>query len=791
MRISESWLKEWVKSDSSTEELAAKLTMAGLEVDGVEPVAGEFNGVVVGEILHCEQHPDADKLRVCTVAAGEEEPLSIVCGAPNARVGIKIPCAKVGAVLPGDFKIKKAKLRGVPSFGMLCAEQELGLAESSDGLMELPLDAPVGMDIREYLSLNDSIIDVDLTPNRSDCLSIAGVAREIGVVQRAEYSPLHIDEVAATINDTFDIAITAKKHCPRYVGRVIKGVNVAAETPLWMVEKLRRSDIRSIDPIVDVTNYVLIELGQPMHAFDLEKLSNGINVRLANEGEKLVILSGQELELSAETLVIADQDKALALAGVMGGAESGVAEGTKDILLESAFFDPIAIAGKARNYGLHTDSSHRFERGVDFELQRKAIERATALLLEIAGGEPGPVVEVASDEHLPKLEPIVLRRAQIKRVLGFEMADSDVEDILGRLGMDLVSTESGWHIVPPPYRFDIRIEVDLIEELGRVWGYNNLPTQLPAMNFEVVSQPEETIGEDAIKQLLVSRGYQEAITYTFVDQELLSIIEPNRKPVELANPISADMSHMRTSIWAGLLKAAQHNINRQQHRVRIFETGLVFEDDNGIQQAPHLGGLIYGDVAGESWSGKSRPVDFFDVKGDLESVLALAVDSERFEFHAGEHPALHPGQSAQIVSNGAVVGYVGALHPVIQKKLDIPGALYVFDIKMEAISARTIPSFKELSRFPEVRRDLAVIIEEKIPAESILKIVRKESGEWLTNSVIFDVYQGDNLEEGHKSVAFGLTLQHPSRTLKDEEVNEVVDRVVASLKEQLNVTLRE
>lgn len=791
MQISESWLKEWVKTDSSTEELAAKLTMAGLEVDGVEPVAGEFSGVVVGEILHCEQHPDADKLRVCTVEAGEDEPLSIVCGAPNARVGIKIPCAKVGAVLPGNFKIKKAKLRGVPSFGMLCAEEELGLAESSDGLFELPADAPVGTDIREYLSLNDTIIDVDLTPNRSDCLSIAGVAREIGVVQRAEYNPIHIDEVVATINDTFDISISAEAQCPRYVGRVVRGVNVGAETPLWMVEKLRRSDIRSIDPIVDVTNYVLIELGQPMHAFDIEKLSKGIHVRLAEQGEKLVLLNGQELELTEDSLVIADADKALALAGVMGGAESGVTENTKDILLESAFFDPIAIAGKARNYGLHTDSSHRFERGVDFELQKRAMERATALLIEIAGGEPGPVVEVVNEQYLPKLEPINLRRAQIKRVLGFEMSDADVEDILGRLGMDLVTTESGWHIVPPAYRFDIRIEVDLIEELGRVWGYNNLPTQLPAMNFEVVSQPEEQISEANIKQMLVDRGYQEAITYTFVEQELLNIIEPNRTAVELANPISADMSHMRTSIWAGLLKVAQHNVNRQQHRVRIFETGLVFEEHNGIQQQPHLGGLILGNVADETWTGKGREVDFYDIKGDLESVLALAVDSEAFDFEVAEHPALHPGQSAAILKSGEVVGYIGALHPVIQKKLDFPGSVYLFDIKLEAISQRTVPSFKELSRFPEVRRDLAVIIEEKIPAESILKIVRSESGEWLTNSVIFDVYQGDNLEKGHKSVAFGLTLQHPSRTLKDEEVNEVVDRVVASLKEQLNVTLRE
>ncbi|MCG8311983.1 MAG: phenylalanine--tRNA ligase subunit beta [Pseudomonadales bacterium] len=791
MRISETWLKEWVKTETSTEELAAKVTMAGLEVDGVEPVAGEFSGVVVAEIIHCEQHPNADKLRLCTVNAGEPEPLSIVCGAANARVGIKVPCAKVGAVLPGDFKIKKAKLRGVESFGMLCAEQELGLAESSDGLFELPADAPVGTDIRDYLSLDDCIIDVDLTPNRSDCLSIAGVAREVGVIERAEYTPIHIAEVAAQIGDSFPVEIIAAEQCPHYVGRVVKGVNVNAETPLWMIEKLRRSDIRSIDPIVDVTNYVLIELGQPMHAFDLSKLSGGIQVRLASPGETLVLLNGQELELSEDSLVIADQDKGLALAGVMGGAESSVTDTTQDIFLESAFFDPIAIAGKARSYGLHTDSSHRFERGVDFQLQRKAIERATELLCEIAGGKPGPVVEASKPELLPKLEPIVLRRAQIGRVLGFEMSDADVEDILGRLGMDIVTTESGWHIVPPSYRFDIRIEVDLIEELGRVWGYNNLPTRLPAMNFEVVSAPESELTVDRLKNTLVDRGYQEAITYTFVEEELLKAIEPNKSAVALANPISADMSHMRTSIWAGLLKVALHNINRQQNRVKMFETGLVFEDDQGIQQKPHLGGLVYGEIASESWTGKSRKVDFFDLKGDVESLLNLTAQALSFEFVAAEHPALHPGQCAAIRLEGKNVGFIGALHPIVQKQLDFPDSVYLFDIELEAITSRSVPSFKELSRFPEVRRDLAVIIEENIPAESILSIVRTEAGEWLTNSVIFDVYQGANLEEGHKSVAFGLTLQHPSRTLKDEEVNEVVDKVVASLKQQLNVTLRE
>ncbi|MCG8538069.1 MAG: phenylalanine--tRNA ligase subunit beta, partial [Pseudomonadales bacterium] len=481
MRFSEKWLREWVNPSLSTDELVAQVTMAGLEVDGVEPAAGEFSGVVVAEIVSAEPHPDASKLQLCKVDAGEAEPLQIVCGAANARVGIKVPCAKIGAVLPGDFKIKRAKLRGVESFGMLCAMQELGLEENSDGLMELPLDAPVGADIRDYLALNDQIIEVDLTPNRGDCLGIAGLAREVGVLNKAEVTAVSCGEVTQSITDTFPVEIQAKQQCPRYMGRIIKGVDLSKPTPIWMVERLRRSGIRSIDPVVDVTNYVLLELGQPMHAFDLNRLQGGICVRLANAGEKLTLLDGQEIELTNDSLVIADKEKPLALAGVMGGEDSGVNADTQDLFLESAFFDPIAIAGKARSYGLHTDSSHRFERGVDFELQRNAMERATALLVDIVGGDVGPIIEELSTEQLPHLPSIQLRRDRINRVLGCDIPDMEVEDIMGRLGMDIVSTESGWHIVPPSYRFDIRIEVDLIEELGRIWGYNNLPTSLPVL----------------------------------------------------------------------------------------------------------------------------------------------------------------------------------------------------------------------------------------------------------------------------------------------------------------------
>ena len=792
MQFSEKWLREWVNPSISTEALVEQLTMAGLEVDGTEPVAGQFNNVVVAEIESIEQHPDADKLRVCQVNVGEDELVTIVCGAPNARQGLRIPCAKVGAVLPGDFKIKKAKLRGVPSFGMLCGASELGLEEKSPGLMELPSDAPIGTDIREYLDLDDTSIDVDLTPNRGDCLGLVGLSREVGVLNRIDVTPVHVDEVVATIDAAFPVDVTAEDKCPRYLCRVIKGINGTAKTPLWMVERLRRSGVRSIDPVVDVTNYVLLEQGQPMHAFDLSTLDGGILVRMAEQDEKITLLGDQEVSLNDDTLVIADSSKVLAIAGVMGGVASSVTSTTCDILLESAFFEPVAIAGKARGYGLHTDSSHRFERGVDFELQRKAIERATALLLDIVGGDVGPVVEAFSPENLPHIEPIQLRRDQIERVLGFSMPDADVEDILGRLGMDIVTTDAGWHIVPPAYRFDVRIEVDLIEELGRIWGYNKLPIRLPAMGFSAQAMPENYINIDTLKQRLVARDYQEAITYSFVDKDIHELMAPGEKAIELANPISADMSQMRLTLWAGLIKAAQHNINRQQTRLRLFESGLIFKPLNdNIEQTQMLAGLVYGGVQNESWHGKVAPVDFFDVKGDLEALLATGGAEAEYEFASAEHPVLHPGQSAVVRRNGNDIGYIGALHPKIQSKLGISGKIYLFQVKLAELLTGKAPVFKELSKFPEVRRDLAVIVEEKISAQTILENVRQTAGEWLTSVVLFDVYQGTNVEEGHKSIAFGLTLQHPARTLKDDEVNEIVDNVVTSLKDKLNVILRE
>ena len=622
-------------------------------------------------------------------------------------------------------------------------------------------------------------------------MGIAGLAREVGVLNKAEVTAVSCGEVTQSITDTFPVEIQAKQQCPRYMGRIIKGVDLSKPTPIWMVERLRRSGIRSIDPVVDVTNYVLLELGQPMHAFDLNRLQGGICVRLADAGEKLTLLDGQEIELTNDSLVIADKEKPLALAGVMGGEDSGVNADTQDLFLESAFFDPIAIAGKARSYGLHTDSSHRFERGVDFELQRNAMERATALLVDIVGGDVGPIIEELSTEQLPHLPSIQLRRDRINRVLGCDIPDMEVEDIMGRLGMDIVSTESGWHIVPPSYRFDIRIEVDLIEELGRIWGYNNLPTSLPVLEAFAPKREESHVSVSSLKQVLVDRDYQEVITYSFVDKKYIELLTPAQQSVSLANPISSDMSEMRTTLWAGLLKTLSHNINRQQHRVRLFETGLAFLPGDELQQENRMAGLIYGGSSEESWFGKTQPVDFYDLKGDVEALLQLTGGGEKYEFEAAQHEALHPGQCAAIKSGNKIAGFVGSLHPSVQKTLDIPQKVFLFELVLSEIQRRSLPQFKELSKYPEVRRDFAVIVDDKISSQAILKNVRDSAGSLLTDLVLFDVYQGDNLEAGKKSIAFGITLQDPNRTLQDEDVNPLVEKMISSLKETFNVTLRE
>ena len=791
MKFSEQWLRTWVNPDVSRDDLVARLSMTGLEVDSVTPAAGEFSGVVVGEILSAEQHPDADKLRVCRVSNGSEE-FQVVCGAPNARAGIKIPFAMVGAVLGEDFKIKKAKLRGVESFGMLCSAAELKVSEDHDGLYELPQDAPVGQNVREYLGLDDAIIEVDLTPNRGDCLSIAGLAREVGANYGAEVCRVKVEPVAAVHEEVRPVELFATEACPRYLGRVIRNVDLSRATPLWMVERLRRSDIRSIDAVVDITNYVMLELGQPMHAFDLAEIKGGIRVRLAEEGEQLVLLDGQEISLRADTLVIADHERPLAMAGIMGGEHSGVSENTRDLFLESAFFDTIAIAGKARGYSLHTDSSHRFERGVDWQLQRKAMERATALILDIVGGEPGPVIEAVEQGALPTLKQITLRNERITQMLGMQMSEADVVGYLKGLGLGVSAQADGqWQVDVPSHRFDISIEVDLIEELARLYGYNRLPVSAPTAALTLAGKPE-TRGElPMLRRLLVARGYHEAITYSFIEPGLSKQFEPSIDPLALANPISSDMAVMRPSLWPGLSKAAQYNQNRQQSRVRLFETGQRFiPGADGLLQEVMLSGIVTGSRQPEGWANGAEKVDFFDVKADVEAILAQSAAGVAFRFAPVDHPALHPGQSACILNGEEQVGLIGALHPQLVADLDLNGPVFVFELALAKICQGQLPRFVELSRYPEVRRDIALVVDRDVLAEDLLSCIRAEAGAHLKNLRLFDVYEGKGIDPHRKSMAIGLTLQDSSRTLTDDEVNAVMDRVLQSLEQGFNATLR-
>ncbi|WP_250658701.1 phenylalanine--tRNA ligase subunit beta [Alkalimarinus coralli] len=789
MKFSEQWLREWVNPNINTEELVSQITMAGLEVDGVELVAGEFVGIVVGEVLSADKHPDADKLSVCQVNAGDET-FQVVCGAPNVRAGLKVPFAMVGAVLPGNFKIKKAKLRGVESQGMLCAESELGMAESSDGLMELPANAPVGQDFREYMKLNDRMIEVDLTPNRSDCLSIAGLAREVGVLNKTLVEQPKINTLEPSINDSFAINIDVPAFCPRYIGRIINGINVNAETPLWMKEKLRRSGLRSIDPVVDVTNYILLEFGQPMHAFDLDKLSGSINVRMASEQEKITLLDGQDVELRSDTLVIADEEKALAIAGVMGGESSAVSDSTVNIFLECAYFDPISIAGKARSYGLHTDSSHRFERGVDYKLQRNMIERATELLLEIVGGDAGPVSEKVSKADLPSRELVELRYARVESLLGLKVGKTEVEEILTRLGLFIEKlTKDGWLIRVPSYRFDISIEADLIEEIGRIYGYNNLPVTSPVGSLALKPNDESITPIAEIQNHLVTLGYQEAITYSFVDPELQQKLDPEHEGIALANPISADLSVMRTTLWTGLLKALMYNQNRQQDRVRFFETGLRFvKKGDDLEQVPMLAAVVSGNRQPENWANENAAIDFFDVKADLESLFSRL--GGEFLFRKGNLPALHPGQTAEIVKNGEIIGYLGALHPEIHKSQNLNGPVYLFELCLDQIVKGNVPQCKEFSKFPEVRRDLAIIVNKEVEFGDVRSSIIEKAGDYLIDLKVFDVYQGQGVEPGKKSLAIGATWQHVERTLNDDEITQTFNDIIDVLKDRFGAILR-
>ncbi len=768
--------------------------MAGLEVAGVTPVARQCSGIVVGLVESVEAHPDADKLSLCSVSDGAGS-FQVVCGAPNVRAGLKVPFAKLGAEIiestdAKPFKIKKAKIRGVESNGMLCSSEELGLEESSEGLLELHGNANVGEDIRSCLKFDDTSIELDLTPNRGDCLGMIGLAREVGVIARKDVKPLDFPIPVESIVDEFAIKITAKDACPRYLGRVIKNINLNCESPLWMKEKLRRSGLRSIDPVVDVTNYVLMELGQPMHAFDLAKLEGHIDVRLAKQNEKLQLLDGKEVELTPDTLLITDASRPVAIAGIMGGMATAVSELTQHVFLECAFFAPLAVSGKARAYGMHTDASHRYERGVDYQLQRTAMQRATQLLLDICGGEAGPITEAIG--KLPEPIEVSLNYASISSLLGIQMDQTEVKDILGRLGFGLAADDDeGLRVAVPSYRFDVSIEADLIEELARIYGYNKLPQTGGLGKQSLNSKPESHIELGQIRQQLVALGYQEVITYSFIEPSLADTLFPDQPGVPLQNPISADMAVMRTSILPGLISTLKYNENRQIERIRIFESGLVFQrNGEEIKQTAMLAGLVSGNRMPINWNNNKDLSDFYDLKGDVELLLALGLEPERYSFKAAEYACFQSGQCARIDKEGERVGHIGALHPAMQRKLGITGNCYLFEVELAPLQERRLPAACALSKFPEVSRDLAILINSNTASSDVLASVRENAGEHLTDLRIFDVYQGDAVAKDKKSIALGLTWQHPSRTLSEDDISTIISKCVNGLQDKFNANLR-
>jgi len=790
MLFSVNWLKKWVDFDLPIDELSGKLTASGLEVDTVEPVAAPFSGVVVATIKTCGPHPDADKLKVCSIDFGGPEPVQVVCGAPNARAGIRIPLAKVGAVLGDDFKIRKAKLRGVESFGMACSARELGLSNDHSGLMELPPDAPLGMDIRDFLELDDYAIEVELTPNRADCLSIRGMAQDVSASCSAPLTVPEIKPVPASISDTIEVTLDAPQDCPRYVGRIIRGIDPTAATPLWMVEALRRSGIRSISATVDATNFVLMELGQPMHAFDLDRLQGGVSVRRGRQGETLVLLDGKQVDVDDSLLAICDEAGPVALAGIMGGQDTGVTDATKNILLESAYFKPSIISGKARDMGLHTDASHRFERGVDPQGQVTAIERITALMLDIAGGQAGPLIHSSSEAFLPVQNQVSLRHARLNRVLGVELDEGTVSTILKDLRMVPELNKGVWRVTAPSDRFDIEIEEDLIEEVARIFGYNNIPAALPAgeLNPGIISEGQLSL--QSIQQLLCAVGYTEAINYSFTSRELLSRFSMDKHVLPLANALTTDLEVMRTALLPGLMATLSGNLRRQQDRVRLFETGTVFEQNGSMKESLHVAAVACGSFAPEQWGYTSKAIDFFDLKGDLELLLSLRGEKGDVEFRDSELPWLHPGQSALVSIDGVDIGWAGSVHPTVLKQLEIKGPVMAFELDVNILSKREIPCTKEISRFPSIRRDLALVVPEKVSYAEIRRNVIDLSGDLLINLVLFDLYSGHNVEKGYKSLAIGLILQNVSCTLTDEVVDSLIRNVVQGLEQRLDAQLR-
>ncbi|MDD2833764.1 MAG: phenylalanine--tRNA ligase subunit beta [Methylotenera sp.] len=783
MQFSENWLRSLVNTNLDSQALSHALTMAGLEVEEMQPVAAPFNKVVVAKILSAEKHPDADRLQVCKVDVGLAEPLQIVCGAPNARAGLLAPCALVGAELPG-FSIKQAKVRGIESFGMMCSSKELGITAEATGLLELDDNAVVGQDIREHLDLDDHLFTLKLTPNRSDCLSITGIARDVTAITGAATRFAEVAPAVVELSQTKNISVDEPDACPRYCGRLVSGINAKATTPAWMVRRLERSGLRSISAVVDITNYVLLELGQPMHAFDAVKLTGDISVRFAKAGESLSLLNDQTVALKADDLVIADTQGALALAGIMGGKPTSVSDDTTDVFLESAFFVPSVIAGKARRLGLSTDSSYRFERGVDFGNTRNAIEYATTLIQNICGGKAGAITEVTG--ALPARSAVRLRMARLISVLGIAFEQQKVAQLLTQLGFAFSMNEDVFTITPPSYRFDITIEEDLIEEIARLHGYDHIPATPPVAALTMLAAPEQQLHLNQVRDLLVAQGYQEVVTYSFVDESWERDLLGNSAPIKLKNPIASNLSVMRTSLWGGLLDTLTYNLNRKQERAFLFEVGAVYHDvASKFQEATRISGLAYGSAKPEQWAAANTEVDFFDVKAHIDALITGDVTYEK-----AEHSALHPGQSARILLDGNAIGWIGKLHPKWQQHYDLPKSAYLFELDARAVLSRPLAAYQEVSKLLPVRRDIAIVLDESIAAGAVLSAIRSANIALIHDLALFDLYQGKGIAENKKSLALSILMHDTQKTLTDSDADATIAKLVELLQNNFDAVLR-
>lgn len=790
MKTSIDWLKDFVPIAMSAEALAEDLTLAGLEVDGIESVAGAFEGVVVAEILERRAHPNADRLSICRISDGRGEH-EIVCGAPNAAAGLKVPFAPIGTVLPGGVTIEAAEIRGVRSGGMLCSARELGLAEEAAGLLVLDALAVAGQPLREHLKLDDTVLDIDLTPNRGDCFSVIGIAREIAA-RHGEAPLAEVQDCAEPVTeDAYAVELIDTEACPRFAGRVIARLDAGARTPDWLKERLRRSGLRPIHPVVDVTNYVMLELGQPLHAYRLDRLSGAIQVRFATAAEPLTLLDGTELELGEDALVIADDSGAIGLAGIMGGASTAVNASTDAIFLESAFFSPNAIQGRARRFGLHTDASIRFERGVDPSGQERAIERATSLLLDIAGGKAGPLVVAEDEAQLPERKPVQLRAERVATLLGIEIDATEVESALGRLGMELKAEPGGWSVTPPSYRFDITIEEDLVEELGRMIGYDRIPATPAVAATHLGEAGEAIVALDVLADFLAARGYMETVTYGFTESKAQARIMGSEAAARLANPISQDFDVLRSTLWPGLLRSARLNAARQQARCRLFEIGTAFEPHgDAVRESTRIAGLLTGPRRPAHWEGAATDSDFFDLKGDVEAMLSHWRNADAFEFRAESHVALNPTRTAAIYCRDRRVGWIGELHPSLQAEYDLKHAVVLFEIELTLLAESSLPHFETYSKFPSSRRDLAVVVEENVTVADLTKHVREVLGDALQRYEVFDLYRGKGVDKGRKSIGIGLILQNAYRTLNDIETDDMIQQVVRRLEHELGATIR-